>query len=194
MVNTILKNALQNNNDIFNSLADNNPFHELFNKAVDLCINALKKNGTIYVAGNGGSASQADHFAGELVGRFYIDGDSLKVFSLNSNSAIITCIANDFSYDEIFSKQLSGQINENDIFIGLSTSGNSKNIVKAFNVCSKKGTKSILLTGNSENIHFSEDCLTLQVPSKETPRVQEVHIILLHCLAQEIEKALRNKI
>ena len=84
MVNTILKNALQNNNDIFNSLADNNPFHELFNKAVDLCINALKKNGTIYVAGNGGSASQADHFAGELVGRFYIDGDSLKVFSLNS--------------------------------------------------------------------------------------------------------------
>lgn len=194
MVNKILKNALQNNNSILNSLADDTSFHESFNKALDLCINSLKKNGTIYVAGNGGSASQADHFAGELVGRFYIDGNSLKVFSLNSNTAIITCIANDFSYDEIFSKQLSGQINENDIFIGLSTSGNSKNIVKAFDLCSKKGTKSILLTGNSENLYFSEDCLTLQVPSKETPRVQEVHIILLHCLAEEIEKALRNKI
>ncbi len=192
MENSFKKN-INKNKDTLSEILENEEFNKLFNDLVSISINSLKNGGSIYIAGNGGSASQADHFAGELVGRFFIEGESLKVFSLNANSAIITCIANDFSYDEIFSQQLSGQLNKNDLFIGLSTSGNSKNIINAIELCNQKGNSTILITGDSDISISSDNNLIFKVPSKNTPTIQEVHIILLHSLAEEIEKALRNK-
>jgi len=192
MENNFKKN-IKKNKDTLSEILDNEEFNKLFNDLVSISINSLKNGGSIYIAGNGGSASQADHFAGELVGRFFIEGESLKVFSLNANSAIITCIANDFSYDEIFSQQLSGQLNKNDLFIGLSTSGNSKNIINAIELCNEKGNTTILITGDSDISTSLDNNLIIKVPSKNTPTIQEVHIILLHSLAEEIEKALRNK-
>tara|TARA_B100000131_G_scaffold307934_1_gene336713 strand:- start:171 stop:749 length:579 start_codon:yes stop_codon:yes gene_type:complete len=192
MENSFKKN-INKNKDTLSEILENEEFNKLFNDLVSISINSLKNGGSIYIAGNGGSASQADHFAGELVGRFFIEGESLKVFSLNANSAIITCIANDFSYDEIFSQQLSGQLNKNDLFIGLSTSGNSKNIINAIELCNQKGNSTILITGDSDISISLDNNLIFKVPSKNTPTIQEVHIILLHSLAEEIEKALRNK-
>ncbi len=192
MKSSFKKNIIKNL-DSLNKILEDEKFNKLFDELVNISVNTLKNGGSIYIAGNGGSASQADHFAGELVGRFFIEGDSLKVFSLNANTAIITCIANDFSYDEIFSQQLTGQISKDDLFIGLSTSGNSKNIINAINICNKKGSKTVLITGDSNVSISSDDNFIFSVPSKNTPTIQEIHIILLHSLAEEIEKALRNK-
>ena len=192
MTNSFIDNVKKTENAL-STVLNNEEFSKLFEQLVSTSIDSLRSGGSIYIAGNGGSASQADHFAGELVGRFFIEGKSLKVFSLNANSAIITCIANDFSYDEIFSQQLSGQLDKNDLFIGLSTSGNSKNIIKAIELCNKNGNNTILMTGDSDISLNSENNLTFKVPTKNTPSIQEVHIILLHSLAEEIEKALRNK-
>ncbi len=116
MVNSFIEN-IKKNKDVQSKILESEEYKKIFDDLVTVSINALSSGGSIFIAGNGGSASQADHFAGELVGRFFIGGKSLKAFSLNSNSTIITCIANDFSYDEIFSQQLSGQLSENDLFI-----------------------------------------------------------------------------
>ena len=126
MENSFTEN-IKKNKDALTKILENEKYKKIFDDLVAVSINSLRSGGSIFIAGNGGSASQADHFAGELVGRFFIEGESLKAFSLNSNSTIITCIANDFSYNEIFSQQLSGQLHENDLFIGISTSGRSKN-------------------------------------------------------------------
>jgi len=192
MVNSFIEN-IKKNKDVQSKILESEEYKKIFDDLVTVSINALSSGGSIFIAGNGGSASQADHFAGELVGRFFIGGKSLKAFSLNSNSTIITCIANDFSYDEIFSQQLSGQLSENDLFIGISTSGKSKNINKAIDFCNTQGNNTILLTGDSDIEITSDNNLVFKVPSKNTPTIQEVHIILLHSLAEEIEKALRKK-
>jgi|TARA_B100001175_G_scaffold317369_1_gene333998 D-sedoheptulose 7-phosphate isomerase len=184
-------NNLNKNTEAISTLLKDKEYSDVFDKVVGLSINSLKNGGSIYIAGNGGSASQADHFAGELVGRFFIEGKSLKVYSLSSNTTVITCIANDFSYDEVFSQQLSGQLEENDIFIGLSTSGTSENIIRAIELCNSNGNNSILITGNTDNAIPSDKNITFKVPSQDTPTIQEIHIIILHSLAEEIEKILR---
>tara|TARA_B110000444_G_C18787925_1_gene570918 strand:+ start:131 stop:709 length:579 start_codon:yes stop_codon:yes gene_type:complete len=186
-------NNLNKNTEAISTLLKSKEYSDIFDKVVDLSISSLKNGGSIYIAGNGGSASQADHFAGELVGRFFIEGKSLKVYSLSANTTVITCIANDFSFDEVFSQQLSGQLEENDIFIGLSTSGTSKNIIRAIELCNSNGNNSILITGNSDNAISSDNNITFSVPSQDTPTIQEIHIIILHSLAEEIEKILRTQ-
>tara|TARA_B100001996_G_scaffold76024_1_gene56137 strand:- start:1488 stop:2066 length:579 start_codon:yes stop_codon:yes gene_type:complete len=192
MQNSLNKN-LSETKEVINKSLEDAELNKKFKEAVDLSIKSLSNDGSIYIAGNGGSASQADHFVGELVGRFHIEGDSLKVYSLNSNPVVITAIANDFSYEEIYSQQLNGQLKKNDLFIGISTSGNSKNINNAIDVCNKKGNDTILLTGSKSIEVSSNSSLVIRVPSENTPTIQEVHIVLLHSLAEEIEKALRNK-
>jgi len=192
MQNSLNKN-LSETKEVINKSLEDAELNKKFKEAVDLSIKSLSNDGSIYIAGNGGSASQADHFVGELVGRFHIEGDSLKVYSLNSNPVVITAIANDFSYEEIYSQQLNGQLKKNDLFIGISTSGNSKNINNAIDVCNKKGNDNILLTGSKSIEVSSNSSLVIRVPSENTPTIQEVHIVLLHSLAEEIEKALRNK-
>tara|TARA_B000000475_G_scaffold243200_1_gene214935 strand:+ start:313 stop:894 length:582 start_codon:yes stop_codon:yes gene_type:complete len=192
MENSFTEN-IKKNKDALTKILENKKYKKIFDDLVAVSINSLRSGGSIFIAGNGGSASQADHFAGELVGRFFIEGDSLKAFSLNSNSTIITCIANDFSYDEIFSQQLSGQLHKNDLFIGISTSGRSKNIIKAIEYCNIQGNNTILLTGDYDTEITSNKNLIFKVPSTNTPTIQEVHIILLHSLAEEIEKTLRRQ-
>ena len=192
MENSFTEN-IKKNKDALTKILENEKYKKIFDDLVAVSINSLRSGGSIFIAGNGGRASQADHFAGELVGRFFIEGESLKAFSLNSNSTIITCIANDFSYNEIFSQQLSGQLHENDLFIGISTSGRSKNIIKAIEYCNFQGNNTILLTGDYDTEITSNKNLIFKVPSTNTPTIQEVHIILLHSLAEEIEKTLRRQ-
>lgn len=157
---------------------------EVANKAVEI----YKNKGKILIAGNGGSAADAQHIAGELVSKFYFDREGLPAVALTTDTSIMTAIGNDYGYDKLFSRQLQANGNENDMFIGISTSGNSPNIIKAFEECKKRGIISVGLTGKSggKMVHSCDYCIN--VPSDQTPRIQEMHILIGHIICAIIEK------
>lgn len=157
-----------------------------------LMISALKMGRKILIAGNGGSAADAQHFAAELAGQFIHKRRGLPVIALTTNSSITTAIGNDFGYEYIFSRQVEGLGREGDIFVGISTSGNSPNIIQAMDVAKKNGIKTIGLLGrdggNMKNICDHE----LIVPSESTQHIQEAHIMIIHELCSLIDNAFKN--
>jgi D-sedoheptulose 7-phosphate isomerase len=156
-----------------------------------MLLESINKGGTIYIAGNAGAGSNAEHFTSELMGRFYKTREPIKCVSLNSDTTTITCIANDFGFDRIFSRQLEGLFDVNkDIFIGMSTSGNSTNIVEAVDYLNSIYGKSIILVGKDGGKLNSYSKLfmnLLRMPTNNTPRVQEMHMFVLHYMAEYIE-------
>ena len=172
-----------------------NNFNLLFNKdhkeiilAANLISKSFKKNRKILVCGNGGSASDAQHFAAELVGRFKKNRVSLPAIALNTDTSAITAIANDYSYKMIFARQIEGIGLKGDILLAISTSGNSENIVKAIDAAKKKKIITIALTGKKKSAVSKKSDYLITVPSEETSHIQELHIIILHLLCILIEK------
>ena len=157
---------------------------------IDICVKAVKRGNKILLFGNGGSASQAEHIAGELVGKFYKIRKALPAISLTTSSAIITAIANDVTFDEIFSRQIEALAKEGDVAICLSTSGNSKNVIKAMEKANQLGLYTVALTGSIGGKLKDIAKLCIKVPSQDTPRIQEMHILLGHILCEIIEEAL----
>jgi len=157
---------------------------------VKAIINAYKSDKKVILIGNGGSAADAQHIAGELVNRLYFDRKSLPAEALTVNSSILTAIGNDYNFDKIFSKQIEGIGKEGDIAIGISTSGNSKNVIEAINVAKEKKLFTIGFTGRSGGKIKEIADICLQVPSDDTPRIQEIHIMLGHIICEIIEKDL----
>lgn len=151
-------------------------------------IESLTHGGKVICFGNGGSADQASHLAGELVGRFRANRKSLPAISLVSDAATITCIGNDFGYSEVFSRQMEAFARPGDVAIGLTTSGKSENVVKAFALASERGAATIALTGAAGLIGGKADYL-LAVPSTDTAHIQEVHLMLLHVWCMAIDEA-----
>ena len=151
-------------------------------------IESLTHGGKVICFGNGGSADQASHLAGELVGRFRANRKSLPAISLVSDAATITCIANDFGYSEVFARQMEAFAQPGDIAIGLTTSGKSENVVKAFAVASERRAATIALTGAGGLIGGKADYL-VAVPSTDTAHIQEVHLMVLHSICIAIEDA-----
>ncbi len=151
---------------------------------------ALKNKGQLLFCGNGGSAADAQHIAAELSGRFYIDRPPLNAEALHVNTSYLTAVANDYGYDEIFARLVEAKGKEGDVLFGLSTSGNSKNIVKAFVKGKKMGMHTIALTGqkNSKISELADLCI--KVPSEDTPRIQECHILIGHIICELIEREL----
>ena len=140
----------------------------------------------ILLCGNGGSASDCNHIAAEFISRFQKERKSLPAISLCANNSIITAIANDYSFDEVFSRQIEGLGNKNDILIAISTSGKSKNVIKALEVAKKQSLKTILLTGqNKTNLNVD---LEINAPSNITCEIQEMHIALAHVICEIVEK------
>ncbi|MES2431714.1 MAG: D-sedoheptulose 7-phosphate isomerase [Bacteroidota bacterium] len=161
-------------------------------KTVEDCVTAIVaafKNGNkVLFCGNGGSAADAQHLAAEFSGRFYTDRDALPAEALHCNTSYITAVGNDYSYDVIYSRMIKGIGNKGDVLVGLSTSGNSKNIIKAFEVAKEKGMVTIGFTGETGgNMKPLSDHL-LNVPSTDTPRIQESHITLGHIVCQLVEE------
>jgi len=152
-----------------------------------LSIQALKQGNKLILAGNGGSASDAQHIAAELVGRFESQRPGLAAYALNTNASSITAIANDFSYEHIFARQLQALGRPGDVFIGLSTSGNSANVVKAIEQAKSSGVTAIGFTGAGGGKMAQLCDLCLMVPSPRTARVQEIHICMGHILCGLIE-------
>ena len=153
----------------------------------------LRAGGKVMACGNGGSAADAQHFAAELIGRFERERQELAAIALTTDTSILTAVGNDYSYDEIFSKQVRGLGKKGDILIGISTSGNSKNVVKAIEAAKKMGIKIIALTGNGGGKIASlldADDIHLCAPSTRTARIQETHLVLLHALCDGIDHLL----
>jgi D-sedoheptulose 7-phosphate isomerase len=155
---------------------------------VHLLITAFKNGNKVLFCGNGGSAADAQHLAAEFSGRFYIDRDALPAEALHVNTSYMTAVANDYSYDTVYSRMVKGIGQKGDVLVGLSTSGNSSNIVKAFEVAKEKGMHTIGFTGSTGGKikEFSDHLL--KVPSTITPRIQESHIMLGHILCELVEE------
>jgi len=156
-------------------------------------VDCFKSGGKIMACGNGGSAADAQHFAAELIGRFEREREELAAIALTTDSSILTAVGNDYSYDDIFSKQVRGLGKKGDILLGISTSGNSKNVVKAIEAAKKMGIKIIAFTGNGGGkiaTLLDKDDVHLCVPSERTARIQETHLVLLHGLCDGVDHVL----
>jgi len=153
-------------------------------------IKALRDGGKIVLFGNGGSAADAQHIAGELLGRFKAERESLPALSLTTNSSTITAIANDFDFSDIFSRQVQALVTNKDLVIGISTSGNSINVIKGILAAKSKGAKTVVLTGKGGGKLVNIADISLVVPSNSTPRIQEAHITIGHIICELIEKEL----
>ncbi len=157
-------------------------------QVVQEIVNAFKSGKRIYFAGNGGSAADAQHLAAEFSGRFYTDRLALPAEALHCNTSYLTAVANDYSYDEIYARLIRGIAHAGDVLIGLSTSGNSGNIVKAFEAARLKKVITIGFTGESGGKMKPLSDYLFNVPSKDTPRIQESHILLGHIICELVEK------
>lgn len=161
--------------------------------AAQCCINCIKSGNKILLAGNGGSAADAQHIAGEFVSRFLFDRPGLPAIALTTDTSIITAIGNDYGYDNVFSRQLQAIGRKGDVIIAYSTSGKSKNIIKVLSKAADIGINRIGMTGDldSEMVGLCDYCL--KVPSQSTPRIQECHLILGHILCGLVEDSLFNR-
>lgn len=155
---------------------------------VNIIVNAFQNGNKVLFCGNGGSAADAQHLAAEFSGRFYTDRDALPSEALHCNSSYMTAVANDYSYDVIYSRLIKGIGNKGDVLVGLSTSGNSKNIINAFRVAREKGMVTIGFTGETGGDMKKYCDELINVPSKDTPRIQECHITLGHIICQLVEE------
>lgn len=154
------------------------------------CIQCLKNDGKILLAGNGGSAADAQHIAGEFVSRFAFDRPGLPAMALTTDSSILTSIGNDYGFEKLFSRQVQALGNKGDVFIGYSTSGKSVNILSAFKEAKAQGLICIGLTGNQDGPMLELCDFVLKIPSSDTPKIQEGHLVLGHILCGLVENAL----
>lgn len=162
----------------------------LINKAAEVIISALRSGHRILWCGNGGSAADAQHLAAELSGRFYYDRPPLNSEALHCNTSYLTAVANDYGYDLIYARMIDGACKPGDVLIGISTSGNSQNIINAFAKARDIGVTTIALTGKTGGKMRSLADILLCVPSSDTPRIQESHIMLGHIICEIVESAL----
>ena len=156
-------------------------------QAADLCTHAYRAGKKTMFAGNGGSAADAQHLAGEFVSKFYFDRPGLPSIALTTDTSILTAIGNDYGFDRLFARQVQAQGVDGDIFIGISTSGNSPNIVEALEECRKKGIFTIALTG-AKPCKMDDFDLVIKVPSESTPRIQEAQTMIGHIICCLVER------
>ena len=161
-----------------------------FDSIVSAVVRSLQSGGRIYIAGNGGSAADAQHLAGEFTSRLCRERRPLPAEALSVDTSTLTAIANDYGYEHVFSRQLLGKLLKTDCFIAFSTSGNSANIVRALETCRDKGGTAILFTGSNGGKASLISDFTIRVPSNTTTIIQEVHIMLVHSLCQCVEEKL----
>ncbi|EKY4309089.1 D-sedoheptulose 7-phosphate isomerase [Campylobacter jejuni] len=173
-------------------LKDENLITLIKNASLEV-IKAYRNGNKTLLAGNGGSAADAQHIAGEFVSRFYFDRPGIASIALTTDTSILTAIGNDYGYENLFARQVQAQGVKGDVFIGISTSGNSKNILKALDLCRQKGITSIGLSGASGGA-MNELCdYCIKVPSTCTPRIQEEHILIGHIICAIVEEELFGK-
>ena len=187
-MNLRIKQAIAESIWVKQQILDNEKMLELIEKIADVSTIALKADKKLLFCGNGGSASDAQHIAAELSGRFYLDREPLFAEALTVNSSYITAVANDYGYDEIFARLVKSKGREGDLLFGISTSGNSPNVVKAFEQARKLNMITIAMTGAKGGKLSRLSDFLINVPSIDTPRIQESHILVGHILCELIEQ------
>ena len=183
-----IKNIIANSIEVKQQLLEDETIILTVQRCVDAIAAAFASGNKVLFCGNGGSAADAQHLAAEFSGRFYIDRDALPAEALHCNTSYLTAVANDYSYNEIYARLIKGIGNKGDILIGLSTSGNSENIVRAFEVAKQKDMITIALTGTTGGILKPLADYLINIPSTDTPRIQESHILLGHIICQLVEE------
>ena len=192
-MNEKIKKIIQDSIETKQKLLQDEKIIETIDKVVDNITNAFKNGKHLYFCGNGGSAADAQHLAAEFSGRFYRDRKALPAEALHCNTSYLTAVANDYGYDVVYSRIIDGIGREGDLLVGLSTSGNSKNIVKAFEKAKEKKMITVGLTGNSGGEMRSCSDYLINIPSADTPRIQESHIMTGHIICQLVEEKLYPK-
>lgn len=183
-----IKNIIQASIDVKKKTLENEGLIQSTMAIVDVMVNALKKGNRIYFCGNGGSAADAQHLAAEFSGRFYTDRDALPAEALHCNTSYLTAVANDYSYDVVYARLIKGIGLKGDFLVGLSTSGNSGNILKAFEVARERGITTVGFTGATGGKMKELSDYLVNVPSTDTPRIQESHIMVGHIICQLVEE------
>ncbi|MES2134316.1 MAG: D-sedoheptulose 7-phosphate isomerase [Bacteroidota bacterium] len=183
----LLKSRLQASIDLKTSLLTNDAILNTVESIVKDIVSSYKNDGKVLWAGNGGSAADAQHLAAELSGRFYYDRPPLFSEALHVNTSYITAVANDYSYDVIFSRLVKAMGRKGDVLIGLSTSGNSTNVIKALEVANEIGMVTVAFTGETGGKMKDAAKYLVNIPSKDTPRIQECHMILGHTICELVE-------
>jgi len=186
-----IEKAITDSISVKQKILENTSLQAQMWKAAEYCIETYRNNdGKVLFCGNGGSAADAQHLAAELSGRFYYDRDPLYAEALHVNTSFLTAVANDYSYDQIYSRMIKGSGKKGDVLFGISTSGNSDNVVKALKQANSLGMKTVALTGDGGGVMASVADLCIKVPSDDTPRIQEAHIMIGHIICEIIESEL----
>lgn len=183
-----IKHILESSADIKIRISRDEGLMKVIEKAAEQLTHALKTGKRIFFCGNGGSAADAQHLAAEFSGRFYSDRDALPAEALHCNTSYLTAAANDYGYEQVYSRLIKGIASAGDVLIGLSTSGNSANIIKAFETAREKQVLTIGFTGSTGGKLKPLSDLLINVPSEDTPRIQEAHITVGHIICQLVEE------
>ncbi len=184
----LIDERLKGHIEVMEAFAADGPLKDRLLKAADVVAECFRNGGKVYFCGNGGSAADAQHLAAEFSGKFYIDREVLPAEALHCNTSYLTAVSNDYSYDIIYSRLIKGLGRKGDVLVGISTSGNSGNILKAFEVCREKGITTIAFTGATGGKMKDMADILINVPSTDTPRIQEGHITAGHILCEMVEK------
>ncbi|WP_086268314.1 D-sedoheptulose 7-phosphate isomerase [Campylobacter devanensis] len=193
IINQYVKSHFEDSIQVKNQILQDKALIELIQKVALITTNAYKNGFKTMLAGNGGSAADAQHIAGEFVSRFYFDRPGIPGITLTTDTSILTAIGNDYGYDRLFARQVQAQGVKGDIFIGISTSGNSTNIIEALKVCKEKEIISIGLTGQSGGKMADLCDYCIKAPSNCTPRIQESHIVIGHIICAIVEEEIFGK-
>ncbi|HUX95225.1 MAG TPA: D-sedoheptulose 7-phosphate isomerase [Bacteroidales bacterium] len=192
-MNNIIRNQILSSISTAEKLAGSEELLSVIGLVATSIIDSLKNNGKVIIAGNGGSAADSQHIAAEFVNRFYFDREGLPAIAITTDTSVITAIGNDYSFDRIFARQISSIGRKGDVFLALSTSGNSVNILEAIKESHKNGIMSIGFTGSAGG-KMNDLCdIIIRVPSDETPRIQEMHILIAHIVCSIVEETIFHK-
>ena len=183
-----IKKIIQSSIDVKTAVLENSICLKTILTITDVMVAALKSDRRIYFCGNGGSAADAQHLAAELTGRFYTDRKALAAEALHCNTSYLTAVANDYGFDEIYARMIEGIAQEGDVLVGLSTSGNSKNIINAFEKSKEHNVITVSFTGETGGALKPLSNYCINVPSNDTPRIQETHILIGHIICQLVEE------
>lgn len=188
--NLLITQVIKNSIEAKKKILENRDILSVIEGTTEEIIKAFKKDKKVLLCGNGGSAADAQHIAAEFSGKFYLDREPLFAQALHTNTSFLTAVANDYSYDEVFARMVQAMGREGDILIGISTSGNSQNIIKAIEIANSCKMITVGLTGQ-EGGKMKDICKYLiAVPSTDTPRVQESHILIGHIICEIVEKSI----
>lgn len=185
-----INKAFQTSYENYNKLNQSVEVKSQVAKAAEILINAYQNGGCLHAAGNGGSASDAQHFVAELVVKLSKNRSPLKAFAMSTDTSILTACGNDFGYQYIFSRQVEANMGSNDVFFGITTSGNSENIIEALQMCRKNKVKSIVLTGHSGGKSRELADHLIVAPGEATAQIQEAHLVIYHTLCWILENEL----